>query len=170
MPFRPMKLSPVILIAFALAGVCAAVPPGATTSVPAFLDVNGDGTISEGERQAYQESRANARAGGAQDWDSNGDGTVDEAERQGAVAELTRRMDAKVASLFLDLAGEDALLSLAEFSSLPKFANTPPEVPANLFGKLDADANGSVTLAEFFKGTGRGNPPAGAAARKKGKK
>ena len=58
---------------------------------------------------------------------------------------------------------------------LPKFAHTPPEVPANLFAKLDADANGSVTLAEFFKGTGRGNPPAGAApagatARGKGRK
>jgi len=165
-----MKLPSAILIA--LAGICVAVPPGATTSVTAFLDVNGDGTISESERQAYEESRANARGGGTASkvWDKNGDDQVDDAERDAAVAELQRRMDAKVASVFLDLAGEDALLSLAEFSSLPKFANTPPEVPAKLFNALDVDANGSVTIVEFFKGTGRGNPPAGAAAKRKGPK
>jgi Ca2+-binding EF-hand superfamily protein len=126
-----------------LAGVCAAVPPGMTTSVPAFLDVDGDGKISEMERQAYE----------------NGDGTVDETERQAAVTELKGRMDAKVASLFLDLAGDDALLTLAEFASLPRFANNPPQVPENLFNHMDDDENGFVTLEEFFKGTGRGKPP-----------
>jgi hypothetical protein len=162
-----MKTCSFIFIPIALAGTCVAVPPGATTSVPAFLDLNGDGTISESERQAYEESRAAARQQGAKAWDTNGDGTVDEAERQGAVAELKNRMDLKVAAMFVDLAGEDALLSLAEFSALPKFANTPPEVAARLFEHMDENANGSVTLTEFFKGTGRGTPPAGATAKSK---
>jgi hypothetical protein len=142
-----------------LAGVCAAVPPGMTTSVPAFLDVDGDGKISEMERQAYEESRASSRSQGSKVWDANGDGTVDETERQTAVTELKARMDAKVASLFLDLAGDDALLTLAEFSTLPRFANNPPQVPANLFDHMDNDENGFVTLEEFFKATGRGKPP-----------
>ena len=142
-----------------LAGVCAAVPPGMTTSIPAFLDVDGDGKISEMERQAYEESRANSRGQGSKAWDANGDGTVDESERQAAVTELKGRMDKKVASLFLDLAGDDAQLTLEEFSTLPKFSNVPPQVPANLFNHMDADENGFVTLEEFFKGTGRGKPP-----------
>ena len=142
-----------------LAGVCVAVPPGMTSSVAAFLDVNGDGTISESERQAYEESRANSRGQGNKVWDSNGDGVVDETERQAAVAELKGRMDNKVASLFLDLAGDDELLTLEEFSTLPRFANNPPHVAANLFNHMDDDENGFVTLEEFFKGTGRGKPP-----------
>jgi Ca2+-binding EF-hand superfamily protein len=92
-------------------------------------------------------------------WDSNGDGVVDETERQAAVTELKGRMDNKVASLFLDLAGDDQLLTLEEFSTLPKFSHVPPHVPANLFNHMDADQNGVVTLEEFFKGTGRGKPP-----------
>lgn len=142
-----------------LAGVCVAVPPGMTSSVAAFLDVNGDGTISETERQAFEESRASTRGQGNNIWDANGDGVVDETERQAAVTELKGRMDKKVASLFLDLAGDDELLTLEEFSTLPRFANNPPHVAANLFNHMDDDENGFVTIDEFFKGTGRGKPP-----------
>lgn len=131
----------------------------------AFLDLNGDGTISESERQAYEESRANGRVRGGERWDSNGDGAVDEVEREAAVAKLKGRMDRKVASLFLDLAGEDGRLVLEEFSALPRFATSPPQVAENLFKSMDADRDGFVSLAEFFKGTGRGTPPANAGRR-----
>ncbi|MEK7951759.1 EF-hand domain-containing protein [Luteolibacter soli] len=146
-----------------VAGISQAVPPGGLTSAPAFLDVNGDGLISEAERQAYTESRANANAQGqgGKLWDGNGDGTVDESERQVAVAELKKRMDTKVASLFEELAGDDGLLTLKEFSTLPRFDHRPPQVAANLFSHLDTDGDGVVTLEEFFKETGRGKPPAG---------
>ncbi|RYD32335.1 MAG: hypothetical protein EOP87_13040 [Verrucomicrobiaceae bacterium] len=155
-----MKTISALFITFA--GICGAVPPGASTSAPAFLDVNGDGVISESERQAYEEARANARVSGGEKWDSNHDGTVDEGERQAAVAILKGRMDSKVASLFLDLAGEDEMLTLDEFATLPRFAKTPPQVAGNLFNRLDVDQDGYVSLVEFFKGTGRGNPPANA--------
>ena len=143
-------------LSLTFAGICAAVPPGASTSTPAFLDLNGDGVISEMERQAYEESRANARVQGGNGWDTNGDGIVDEDERQAAIAKLNKQLDAKVASLFLALAGDDALLTLDEFSTLPRFTQSPPEVAATLFNRLDADDDGFVTLAEFFGGTGRG--------------
>ena len=134
-------------------------PPSASTSAPAFLDVNGDGVISEAERAAYEESRAEARTQGGEKWDSNHDGVVDEGERQAATAVLKGRVDAKVASLFLNLAGDDRQLTLDEFAMLPRFAKSPPQVPANLFNRLDVDQDGYVTLTEFFKGTGRGTPP-----------
>ncbi|MEK7953457.1 EF-hand domain-containing protein [Luteolibacter soli] len=143
-----------------LAGVCVAVPPGMTTSTAAFLDVNGDGNISELERQAYDEARNSSRGQGNKIWDTNGDGQVDETERQAAVVELKNRMDQKVASLFLDLAGDDQLLTLEEFSTLPRYSHVPPHVPANHFNHMDENEDGFVTLEEFFKGTGRGKPPA----------
>ena len=156
-----MKTISALFITFA--GISAAVPPGASTSAPAFLDVDGDGVISESERQAYEESRANARVPGGERWDANHDGALDEGERQTAVAVLKGRMDARVASLFLSLAGDDQQLTLDEFSTLPRFAKSPPQVAANLFNRLDVDQDGQVTLGEFFRGTGRGNPPANAA-------
>lgn len=159
-----MKTIPALFLTFA--GVCGAVPPGASTSVPAFLDVNGDGVISEAERAAYEESRANARVPGGERWDLNHDGVVDEGERQGAVALLKGRMDAKVATLFLSLAGDDELLTLDEFATLPRFARTPPQVASNLFNRLDEDQDGYVSLGEFFRGTGRGEPPANAKGRR----
>jgi hypothetical protein len=149
-----MKIS--ILLTVLLAGVCQAVPPGAKTSIPAFLDTNGDGKISEAERQAFADSRAATRGGGNRNWDSNGDGVVDEDERIAAVAALKARLEAKVASLFLDLAGDDGLLTLEEFSTLPQFKNVPPQTAANLFNLLDTDDDGFVTLEEFFHGIGRG--------------
>jgi Ca2+-binding EF-hand superfamily protein len=138
-------------------------PPQMATSVPAFLDTDGDGTISESERQAFAESRAQGRnkesTKGSANWDRNGDGTVDEEERLAAVATLKGRMQTKLAHLFLDLAGDDGLLSLAEFSTLPQFKHAPPQPAANLFKRLDDNEDGFVTMDEFFKQTGRGGPP-----------
>lgn len=148
-----------ILLTVLFTGVCLAVPPGAKTSVPAFLDTDGDGKISVAERLAFAESRAAARSGGNKNWDTNGDGVVDEDERIAAVATLKARLEARVASIFLDLAGDDGLLTLEEFATLPQFKNVPPQTAANLFNLLDADDDGFVTLEEFFKGTGRGKPP-----------
>lgn len=153
-----MKLR--FFLSLVLIGACWAVPPGASTGIPAFLDTDGNGKISEAERQAFAESRAAARSGGDRSWDTNGDGAVDEAERLAAVETLKSRLETKLASLFLDLAGDDELLSLEEFATLSQFKNVPPQTAANLFNLLDSDDDGAVTLAEFFRGLGRGGPPA----------
>ena len=156
----PPKMKAKLLLAALTISVSQAVPPTLQTGIPAFLDTDGDGTISEAERQAFAESRAAARqSGGARNWDTNGDGTVDEEERLAAVAALKARLETKLASLFLDLAGDDSVLTLEEFSTLPQFKNVPPQTAANLFNLLDADDDGFVTVGEFFKGIGRGKPP-----------
>jgi hypothetical protein len=142
-----------------LCGVCWAVPPSASTGIPGFLDTDGDGKVSEAERQAFAASRSAARGGGNSKWDTNGDGKVDEAERQAAVDTLKSRLETKLANLFLDLAGDDELLSLEEFATLPQFKNVPPQTAANLFNLMDSDDDGTVTLDEFFRGIGRGSAP-----------
>ncbi|QJE94260.1 EF-hand domain-containing protein [Luteolibacter luteus] len=175
-----MKLR--LLLPFLLCGVCGAVPPSATTGVPAFLDTDNDGKISEAERQAYAEARKAARENngnangkgsnngngnngnngngqGNSKWDTNGDGVVDDDERNAAVQTLKSNLENKIANLFLDLAGDDELLSLEEFATLPQFKNTPPQKAANLFNMMDADDDGLVTLTEFFRGIGRGKGP-----------
>lgn len=131
------------------------------TGVPAFLDTDGDGKISEAERTAFSESRAKSRDKDASpiNWDTNGDGTVDEEERLAAVATLKNRQKMKLAHLFLDLAGDDGALTLAEFSTLPQFNHHSPQPAANLFKRLDENDDGLVTIEEFFKQTGRGGPP-----------
>ena len=149
-----------LLLAVLMIGAAQALPPSLQTGIPAFLDTDGDGKISEAERQAFVESRAAARGSkGPQSWDTNGDGTIDEEERAAAMAALKTQLETKLTTLFLDLAGDDSLLSLEEFSTLPQFQNVPPQTAANLFNLLDADDDGAVTLQEFFKGIGRGKPP-----------
>ena len=157
----PSTMNPKLLLAIVAISVSHAAPPGLQTGIPAFLDTDGDGKISEAERQAFAESRAAARSsGGPKNWDTNGDGTIDEEERLAAVVTLKTRLETKLASLFLDLAGDDSLLTLEEFATLPQFKNVPPQTAANLFNLLDTDDDGFVTVAEFFKGIGRGHPPA----------
>ena len=135
-----------------LAVVAHAGPGPLTTAIPAFLDTDRDGVISEAERQAFVQARKDARRGGL-DWDLNGDGSVDDAERGAAVATLQNNINQKRADLFTQLAGDDSLMSLEEFASLPPFARTPETPVALLFGMLDANGDAAVTLDEFLEGT-----------------
>lgn len=125
-------------------------PSGAIAPVPEWLDTNGDGVISELERQAFVESRRGAGNGPASRWDTNGDGTIDDDERAAAVEALKAKATRKLTELFLAVAGDDGVLTPTEFSALPVLAQVPADTVALLFGLLDVDGDGEVTVDEFL--------------------
>jgi Ca2+-binding EF-hand superfamily protein len=148
-----MKLS-ILLIAIQFLGGYALAGPKTfgDGSLPDFLatyDTNGDGMIDEEERQAMVEARKAAREERRAEIDTDGDGVISEEERQAARQAVRDRIEAKRQERFNEIAGEDGLLSLEEFSALPQFANVDPERVAALFNHLDTDDSGFVTFEEF---------------------
>lgn len=150
-----LKLIPILIAAVGMAN---AAPEGLRSGIPAFLDTDGDGVISEAERQAFVESRKAAPRGGAAAWDTNGDGVVDAEERQAAILALRAKADERRADLFAKIAGDDGLLDLEEFAKVPALARVPQETIERLFALLDLDADGTVDLETFLAGV-RGGPP-----------
>jgi Ca2+-binding EF-hand superfamily protein len=157
-----MKLNPSILFAALMgAAVAAPEPPGggAAGRIPDWLDLDGDGVISEEERQAFAQSRREASQGMHFKWDTNGDGVVDEEERQAGVDALRNQVQTRRTDLFLDAAGEDEVLDREEFGTIHPVSNLPEFVADRLFGLLDADEDGSVTLDEFLGALEGPKPP-----------
>jgi hypothetical protein len=117
-------------------------------TLPEFLakyDVNEDGSIDEEERQAIKEERQAARAGGRAKIDIDGDGKISLDQRE----LLRKRIIAKRAEKFTEIAGDDGVLSLTEMTDLKAFQNMPEERLTSLFARLDADNSGEVNLEEF---------------------
>lgn len=147
-----------ILVFFASAGMAVAAPEAPTAaagSIPEWLDTDGDGVISELERQAFAESRRDAVGSLQRQWDINGDGVIDEEERAAAIADLKARAKQKLTDLFLVAAGEDGVLRLEDFAALAP-EGMPDKVVASLYAMLDKDGDGEVTLEEFLSVTGPG--------------
>ena len=62
---------------------------------------------------------------------------------------LRKRIIAKRAEKFTEIAGDDGVLSLTEMTDLKAFQNMPEERLTSLFARLDADNSGEVNLEEF---------------------
>ncbi len=155
-----LKLIPVLI---AMIAVAHAAPPTLSTGIPAFLDTDGDGTISEAERQAFVESREEASEnGGAPAW-LDLEGLKSEEGRQAAIAALRAKADERRAALFADAAGDDGLLSGDEFAALPAFENVPQETVERLFALFAIEEGESgVTMEAFLdavRGGARPMPP-----------
>lgn len=157
------------LIAFsALTSVAAAGPEGdrpTLGSIPEWLDLDGDGVISEAERQSWIESRREAAKKMFHMWDEDEDGDVSDDEREAGIAALRGKVQEKRSELFLKIAGEEGELTLEEFASGHPMSRLPEALVARMFGHLDADDDGIVTEDEFLGslghragGLGRGNP------------
>ena len=157
------------LIAFSLlTGAAVAGPEGdrpTLGSIPEWLDLDGDGVISEAERQSWIESRREAAKKMFHMWDEDEDGSVNEDEREAGIAALRGRVQEKRSELFLKIAGEDGELTLEEFASGHPMSRLPELLVGRMFDHLDADDDGIVTEEEFLGslghrvgGPGRGNP------------
>ena len=121
-------------------------------TLPEFLqqyDVNEDGVIDEEERQAIREARRAAREERRAAIDTDGDGEISAEEREAAREDIRERMAERRAEKFAEIAGDDGLLSLEEFAAIPGIARLPEGRVAALFGRLDADESGDVSLEEF---------------------
>lgn len=161
-----MKLK-YIVATIALTGAVMAAPKATEpvlASIPDWLDTDGDGKLSEAERQAFAQSRKEARGAarkGPSRWDTDGDGTVSQEEREAAVAALKAKVDERRCELFEGVAGEDGILSLEEFAALRAVGRVPEATIARLYGLLDEDGDGNVSKEEFVNGVGKGATPPG---------
>jgi Ca2+-binding EF-hand superfamily protein len=114
-------------------------------------DVNGDGILDAEERAAAKADReATRNADRLSRWDLNGDGVIDDEERAAARAAMYERIIANRTAMFEKLAGDDGLLSLEEFSTIPALKDRTEEQIAYLFNHLDKNLDGSVSLDEFL--------------------
>jgi Ca2+-binding EF-hand superfamily protein len=159
-----------ILISCAFLGGAAFVHAGekgfGDGTLPDFLaafDANEDGVLDEEEVQAMKAARKQAREEKRDAIDTNDDGKISLQERERAREEMQQRIEAKRAEKFAEIAGEDGLLTLAEFSAIPALADVDPARLALMFARLDGDGSGEVTLEEFtarlrrHRGDGPGN-------------
>jgi len=156
-----MKTITTSLLAIALAGLTPLATAGERKTfgggaLPGFLqqyDLDEDGTLSEEERQAMKEARAERRANKRARIDTDGDGKVSKEERTAARDALrTRIMERRVKRFVETDTDSDGNLSVEEFTTIPavaRLAERRPEAPAKIYDRLDANDDGTVSSEEF---------------------
>lgn len=135
-------------------------PPGVRPPLPEFLakyDTNHDGVLSPAEilamKAAIKAEMEARRAEFIAKYDTNGDGVLDAAEREAAKTAIAAQMEAaRIAALTekfnaLDTDGTAGISATEWAAGAP--AGAPAAKVAAAFAKLDADGDGTITLAEF---------------------
>ena len=132
---------------------------GTLPAVLAPFDVNEDGVLQQEEVDAMKAARKEARGKSADrkrpgrttysKVDTDEDGTVSDEEKAAFKAALVAKIAERRATRFAEVAGDNGELELEEFAALPPLKNATEERVASVFGRLDADESGSVTLDEF---------------------
>ena len=142
---------------------------GVLPSVLEMFDTDGDGVLSEEERQAIKDTMRERHQNWVDRWDTDGDGVISDEERQAAIEALRQRIRERREEHFAaaDTDG-DGKLSKEEFMAIPavqRLAERDPELPERIFNLLDANGDGYITLEEFLQhlrmGPGPGEPPDG---------
>ncbi len=177
-----MKLHKTLLLSAALtvtAGLSRAQDPprnpfgnGGLPEILKPFDVDGDGKLSEEERQAFIQAikdgtvpkpvRPDRPERPTNPWDTDGDGKLSDAEKAVAREAIRAKIEAQRSKRFDELdTNDDDSLSLEEFSAAPGIR---PEAAARIFDRLDKDNSDAVSKAEFLTALtrpGGPRPPSG---------
>ncbi|HWB03121.1 MAG TPA: EF-hand domain-containing protein [Verrucomicrobiales bacterium] len=131
------------------------------------FDVDGDGKLSEEERQAYLQAVHDgqiarpARPGQpppGNPWDTDGDGKLSDEEKAAAQEAIRARILAQRSARFDELdKDDDGFLTADEF--LPP--GIRPEVAARILAHLDTDKDGKISKDEFLAALRPPRPPGG---------
>lgn len=135
------------LLLTGFSGLQAAAAP--LTEFLRLFDLDGNGVLNPEERQAAKKALEMNRAEFIAKWDTNKDGKLSLDEIRALRAAIIKHIIAMRHTKFLEFAGEDELMSLKEFSSLPIFAEKDPVGVAEVFQRLDHDKSGSLSFLEF---------------------
>jgi len=122
-------------------------------ALPRFLqqlDTNEDGVIDEEERQAIADLRSKLRDLRRKSIDSNQDGQIKRDEVDAAREVLRMKIDERRLEMFRKIAGEDDLMTIEEYATIPGSENLPDFVFEGIFDRLDTDGSGDISVEEFF--------------------
>ena len=121
--------------------------------LPRFLkqfDTNEDGVIDEEERQAIADLRSNLRELSRKSIDTNQDGRIKREEVEAAREILRMKIDERRLEMFQSIAGEDELMTIEEYATIPGSENLPDFVFEGIFDRLDTDGSGDISVEEFL--------------------
>jgi len=127
---------------------------GDLPAITAAYDLNGDGVLSQEERDAMRADRGARHDHWVKEWDTNADGVVSGQERDAARTNLQQRIETNRLDRFDEAdTNSDGYLSFAEFSAIPPIARLAlehPNAPKAIFDGLDTNHDGLVDADEFM--------------------
>ena len=141
----------IVLLTAGFINVQAAPTPerGKLTRFLKIFDLDNNGVLDPEERQAAKAALKLKREDFIAKWDTDGDGKLSREEIAKIRAEIRARIEARRVAKFKEIAGEDELISAAEFAAIPALAGREPARVTMLFNYLDKDDSGSISLDEF---------------------
>ena len=128
-----------------------ALRPVRLTALLKMFDIDGNGKLDEEERIAAKDDLAKQREEIVAEWDKDGDGKLSRSEMAAFRKSVRDKIHANRLAKFLEVAGEDELISPEEFAALPSFAEREAEKVTKLFNALDRDKSGQLTFVEFSR-------------------
>ncbi|YCM44203.1 hypothetical protein V2O64_23120 [Verrucomicrobiaceae bacterium 227] len=122
-------------------------------ALPRFLqqfDTNDDGLIDVEERQAIADLRSTLRELQRKSIDANQDGKIKRDEVEAAREVLRIKIEERRLEMFRKIAGEDDLITIEEYATIPGSETLPDFVFEGIFDRLDTDGSGDISVEEFF--------------------